>query len=119
MNEETLKKLAEDAELQYSKANAFTLICYKSNILNTYTCPNCIPGIGEEALTSFIVNSKRAAKLGQVPKQNIGLECYVLGEFNDSTGKIELYDEPVYLFTLEAPDEASPITIPGGIKRGN
>lgn len=81
----------------------YTLISYKSPILETWTIPQPIQGVGEEVERNFIVSTRRACLLGQCRKENIGMMAYVVGYFADGTGKIEVLDEPKFLCELTIP----------------
>lgn len=104
MDDIKLKMMAEEAHRDIN----YTLVAYRNPVIDTWTLPQCIQGVGEEAELIFITNTKRACLLGQVPEQNIGLECYVLGTFADGTGKIDVLEKPRLLVRLESPDRVGP-----------
>lgn len=94
-----LMKMAEEAKKDVN----YTLISYRNPVIDTWTIPQPIQGVGDEAEQVFITGTKRACLLGQVPEQNIGMEAYAVGTFGDGTGKITVFDQPRLLVTLTIP----------------
>lgn len=95
-------------EVAHQEVN-YTLISYHNTDIDCWTTPSAIQGVGEEVERMFVVQTKRALVLRQVPPQNIGLEACVIGYFNDATGEIKTLDKPKLLVVLENPSEVSPI----------
>lgn len=92
-------KMAEEAKQDIN----YTLISYRNPVIDTWTIPQPIAGVGEKAEREFVINTKRACLLGQVPPQNIGMEAWVVATFADGTGKIEVLEKPRLLVTLTIP----------------
>lgn len=94
-----LLKMAEEAKKDVN----YTLISYRNPVIDTWSIPQPIQGVGEAAERDFIIGTKRACLLGQVPAQNIGMEAYVVATFADGSGKIEVLPQPRLLVTLTIP----------------
>lgn len=92
-------KMAEEAKKDIN----YTLISYRNPVIDTWTIPQPIAGVGEAAEREFIIQTKRACLLGQVKAENIGMEAYVMGTFADGTGKIEVLSQPRLLVVLTIP----------------
>lgn len=100
-----LLRMAEEAK----KSVNYTLIAYRNPVIDTWTIPQPIQGVGDEAEQAFVIGTKRACLLGQVKPENIGMEAYVMGTFADGTGKIEVLDHPRLLVTLTIPSSTEKV----------
>lgn len=98
-------KMADEAKQDLN----YTLISYRNPVTDTWTIPQPIQGVGEEAERAFIIGTKRACLLGQVKPENIGMEAYVLATFADGSGKIEVLDHPRLLVTITIPSSTKAI----------
>ncbi len=99
-------KMAEEAKKDIN----YTLISYRNPVIDTWTIPQPIAGVGEGAEREFIINTKRACLLGQVPQQNIGMEAYAVATFADGTGKITVFDQPRLLVVLTIPSSTEKVS---------
>lgn len=61
-------------------------ISYFDFKVKTWTAPQFVPGVDEEAKKNFIEGITRTCKLGRIAPENEGLDCYKIGEFDDNTG---------------------------------
>lgn len=99
-------KMAEEAKKDIN----YTLISYRNPVIDTWTIPQPIAGVGEGAEREFIINTKRACLLGQVPQQNIGMEAYAVATFADGSGKIQVFDQPRLLVVLTIPSSTEKVS---------
>lgn len=105
MDRADIIKFAEEAKQDIN----YTLISYRNPVTDTWTIPQPIQGIGEEAEKQFIIGTRRACLLGQVPEQNIGMEAYVMATFGDGSGKITVLEHPRLLVVLTIPSDTKAV----------
>lgn len=80
----------------------FSLISYHDPKIDSWTVPQPINGVGEEAIQDFIQNMSRTIKAGKVAPENDGFECYRVAIFDDDTGQIIPCPSKEHLIDLHA-----------------
>lgn len=78
----------------------YSLISYHDPKIGSWTIPQPIQGIGEEAISDFVQNMERTIKAGKVAPENDGFECFRIGVFDDDEGKIIALPQPEHLIDL-------------------
>ena len=83
----------------------YSLISYHDPKINSWTLPQPVNGIGEEAMQDFVQNVERTIKAGKVAPENDGFECYRVAVFDDDTGEIIVCPVKEHLIDLHAQKE--------------
>ena len=78
----------------------YSLISYKDPKIGSWTIPQPIQGIGDEAIEAFVQNMQRTIKAGKVPLESDGFECYRIGIFDDDEGKLIPLPQAQHLIDL-------------------
>ena len=78
----------------------YTAISYNDVKVKTWTAPQFFPGIEEESVENFKQSMERTCKLGRIAPENVGIDCYKVGTFDDETG-IYTSCTPEFLVRLE------------------
>lgn len=101
----------DQLEFDMSKVESckYTLVVFQDPSVEggLFTCPQCIPGVSEEAIGQHVRQQVRACEKGQVPAHNIGLVEFAIGTYDDSTAEITLFEKPIKLLRLYGKNEGT------------
>lgn len=82
----------------------YSLISYHDPKIDSWTIPQPIQGVSDEAIDAFIQNMQRTIKAGKVAPENDGFECFRIAIFDDDTGQIIPCPSKEHLIDLHAPN---------------
>lgn len=83
----------------------YTLVSFYDEELPAWTLPQGVRGVEKTDIEAYKEDLIRSCRKGNVSPSNIGLMVFVIGQFDDNTGKVEMLDQPVFLLQLFKKEE--------------